>query len=124
MRRMHESLRRGKLVYLNAYDNVNQPHQNVFAFARCIPEETGVIAINFKNYVSTFQLDLKNLLNMFDKSAINFNTMCYIEDWILEEKGDYYFLLEVVSEGYMRTLNVNYLINIAFYFSLLRYPAH
>ena len=106
MRSMHESLRRGSLVYLNAYDIQNQPHPNVFAFARVIPEETGIIAINFKNSVSTFQLDLKNLLNLFDKSVHNFNTMCYIEDWILEEKGDYYFFIEVVSEGYMRTLNV------------------
>jgi hypothetical protein len=107
MRRMHESLRRGKLVYLNAYDTQKIPHPNVFAFARCSPEETGIIAINFKNSVSTFQLDLKNLMSMFDKSKITFNTMCYIEDWILEEKGDYYFFMEVVSEGYMRTLNVN-----------------
>lgn len=106
MRKNHECLRRGKLVYLNAYDSNNNPHSNVFAFARSIPEETVIIAINFKNYISTFQLDLKNLTNLFDKSVINFNTMCYIEDWIIEEKGDYYFLLEVISEGYMRTLTV------------------
>jgi hypothetical protein len=106
MRKNHESLRRGKLVYLNALDANNQQHPHVFAFARVSPEETGIIAINFKNHVSTFQLDLKNLLVNLDKATENFNAMCYIEDWILEEKGDYYFFMEVVSEGYLRTLNV------------------
>jgi|LauGreDrversion4_2_1035121.scaffolds.fasta_scaffold100723_3 hypothetical protein len=124
MRRNHECLRRGKLVYLNALDSNNNPHPNVFAFARSLPEETGIIAINFKNYISTFQLDLNNLTNLFDKSVINFNTMCYIEDWIIEEKGDYYFLLEVISEGYMRTLTVFHLINLALFISLFRYPAY
>jgi hypothetical protein len=106
IRKKHESLRRGKLVYLNAYDNHNKPHSNVFVFARCSQEETGIIAINFKNTISHFELDLKNLINMYDKTNLSFNSMCYIEDWVLEEKGDYYFFIEVISEGYMRTLNV------------------
>lgn len=110
MRKKHESLRRGKLVYLNAYDNNSKPHPNIFAFARYSPEETGIIAINFKNYVSNFELDLKNLLSIFDNSSLSFNTICYIEDWVLEERGDYFFLIEVISEGYMRTLNVKLII--------------
>ena len=102
---MHESLRRGTMVYLNAFDTEKNQHPHVFAFARVTPEETGIIAINFKNHSSSFELDLGNLKQNF-KTNIDFNTMCYIEDWILEEKGDYYFLAEVISEGYMRTLPV------------------
>jgi hypothetical protein len=49
MRSIHESLRRGTMVYLDCFDNNNEQHQNIFAFARHCPEETGIIAINFSN---------------------------------------------------------------------------
>lgn len=49
MRNIHESLRHGAMIYLNAFDINNDPHYNVFAFARFCPEETGIIAINFAN---------------------------------------------------------------------------
>jgi hypothetical protein len=52
-------------------------------------------------------LDLKPLFPLFE-FEINFNSICYIEDWITEEKGDFYFLREVISEGHARTLNVLY----------------
>lgn len=107
MRRKHECLRRGKLLYLNAYDHQHKSHPNVFAFSRYTSEEIGIIAINFKNYVSTFELDLKNIVGIFGQSAVDFNSICYIEDWVLEEKGDYYFISELISKGLMRTLTVN-----------------
>jgi len=47
MRINHEALRNGKLTYLNVYDLNNNIHNNVFAYARSCPEETGIIIINF-----------------------------------------------------------------------------
>lgn len=47
MRNTHESLRNGKLSFLNVYDLNDTIHNNVFAFARSSPEETGIIIINF-----------------------------------------------------------------------------
>lgn len=105
MRSMHESLRYGKLVYLNVYDANNDSHQHVLSFARHLPEETSIIAINFNSNSCSFKLDLKPLFPLFELE-INFNSICYIEDWITEERGDFYFLREVISEGHARTLNV------------------
>jgi hypothetical protein len=48
LRANHKSLRFGDLVYLNAYDNKNNVHPGIFAFARQTPEETGIFAINFR----------------------------------------------------------------------------
>lgn len=45
------------------------------------------------------------ILNLFD-TEINFNSICYIEDWISEEKGDFYFFKEIMSENFIRTLSV------------------
>ena len=112
MRSMHESLRHGNLVYLNVYDSNNDSHYHVLSFARHTPEETSIIAINFHSTSCSFKLDLKPLFPLFEYE-INFNSICYIEDWITEEKGDFYFLREVISEGHARTLNVRlFLINI------------
>lgn len=47
MRISHESLRNGKLVYLNAFDINNNIHSNIFAFSRISEKETGIIIINF-----------------------------------------------------------------------------
>lgn len=107
MRSMHESLRNGRLVYLNIFDSNNDTHSHVLSFARHLPEETSIIAINFSSTSCSFKLDLKPLFPVFEYE-INFNSICYIEDWITEEKGDFYFLREVISEGHSRTLKVTF----------------
>ena len=106
MRAQHESLRHGSLIYLNALDSNNEQHKHVIAFARHSNSETGIIAINFSSQASSFKLDLKPLLPILD-AQLSFNSICYIEDWILEERGDFYFIREAISEGQMRTLAVN-----------------
>ena len=103
MRYTHECLRRGKLIYLNALDNNGNQHFGVFAFARQTPEETGIFAINFSENQTTFKLDLTNLLKVTDAQGnvtdeeLNFNAICYIENWFSEEKGDFYFVRELVQ---------------------------
>ena len=103
MRYLHESLRRGKLIYLNALNNENKPHSGVFAFARQTQDETGIFAINFSDHETNFLLDLSNLIsgeNNGDDLQPNFNSICYIEDWISEERGDYFFMRELI-EGHV-----------------------
>ena len=97
MRYMHESIRRGKLIYLQALDNKGEPHQGILAFARKTEEEIGIFVINFRENETNFSLDLSNLLG----KDIDFNSICYIEDWDNEnEKGEYYFLREL-TEGHL-----------------------
>ena len=89
MRFTHESIRRGKLIYLQALDNSGKPHPGIFAFARQIEEETGIFVINFSENETNFLLDLSSLLG----KDTDYNTICYIEDWDNQnEKGEYYFL--------------------------------
>jgi len=129
MRINHEALRIGKLSYLNVYDLNNNIHNNVFAFARSCTEETGIIIINFHSQTvninlilfslsfflfnflfknkTSFHLDMKPIIQLFD-TQINFNSICYIEDWISEEKGEFYFFKEIVNENLIRTLNVKF----------------
>jgi starch synthase len=38
---------------------------------------------------------------------IHFNSVCYIEDWINETKGDFYFLREVINEDYTRSISAS-----------------
>ena len=104
MRYTHESLRRGKLVYLNALDKNKKVHPGIFCFARETPEETGIFAINFTDQETTFELDLTNLLKVPTEGAdsvsdeqSNFNSICYIEDWSNDGKGDFYFVRELVQ---------------------------
>ena len=103
MRYTHECLRRGKLIYLNALDSNGKQHYGVFAFARQTPDETGIFAINFTENQTTFKLDLTNLLKVTDAQGnvtdeeLNFNSICYIENWFSEEKGDFYFVRELVQ---------------------------
>ena len=102
MRYTHESLRRGKLVYLNALDNNKKVHPGIFCFARETPEETGIFAINFTDQPTTFELDLNNLLKVPTEGSdnpdeSNFNSICYIEDWSSDSKGDFYFVRELVQ---------------------------
>ena len=103
MRYTHECLRRGKLIYLNALDHEGKQHNGVFAFARQTPDETGIFAINFTEHETNFKLDLSNLLKVTDAQGnvtdeeMNFNAICYIENWFSEEKGDFYFVRELVQ---------------------------
>jgi hypothetical protein len=48
---------------------------------------------------------MKPILNSLGAN-INFNSICYIEDWMTEEKGEYYFFKEILSENLIRNLNV------------------
>lgn len=109
MRYTHESLRRGKLIYLNALAGDNKPHDSVFAFARQTPDETGIFAINFGENQTNFLLDLSNLISSDntsnDELQPNFNSICYIEDWISEERGDYFFMRELIEGHVNRKIN-------------------
>jgi hypothetical protein len=106
MRYIHESLRGGNIIFLNCYDLNGDHNYHVFTYARHCAEETGIIAINFHHTPVSYKVDMKPLLKYFDQE-INFNSICYIEDWISEEKGDFYFVREVINESHARVLNVN-----------------
>ena len=100
MRANHNSLKVGELVYLNAYDNNNNVHPGIFAFARKTPEETGIFAINFRDQETNFLLDLSSLLGEDGNS----NSICYIEDWTTKNQGEYYFLRELVQSHVTRKI--------------------
>ena len=94
LRYSHECLRRGKIIYLKALLPGGNEHPGVFAFARQSDEETGIFAINFTGDETNFELDLSNLL---EDENNNFNSICYIEDWLSDEKGDIYFTRELME---------------------------
>ena len=102
MRYTHESLRRGRLVHLDALDHNKKVHPGIFCFARETPEETGIFAINFTDQPVSFEMDLTNLLKVplegegIDEES-NFNSICYIEDWTTDSKGDFYFVREIIE---------------------------
>ena len=97
LRFTHESIRRGKLIYLQALDNSGKPHPGIFAFARQTEEETGIFVINFRENETNFLLDLSSLLG----KDTDYNTICYIEDWDNQnEKGEYFFLREL-TQGHL-----------------------
>jgi hypothetical protein len=48
---------------------------------------------------------MKSLLPLYEQE-INFNSICYIEDWVSEERGDFYFVREIINEYQTRTLMV------------------
>ena len=100
MRQNHKSLKEGKLIYLNAYDNNNHVHPGIFAFARQTPEETGIFAINFRDQETNFLLDLSSLLGENGNS----NSICYIVDWTLKNEGEYYFLRELTQSHVTRKI--------------------
>ena len=100
MRANHKSLKVGELVYLNAYDNNNNVHPGIFAFARKTPEETGIFAINFRDQETNFLLDLSSLLGEDDNS----NSICYIVDWTSNNQGEYYFLRELTQSHVTRKI--------------------
>ena len=100
MRQNHKSLKEGKLIYLNAYDNNNNVHPGIFAFARQTKEETGIFAINFRDQETNFLLDLSSLLGEDGNS----NSICYIVDWTLNNEGEYYFLRELTQSHVTRKI--------------------
>ena len=100
MRQNHKSLKEGKLIYLNAYDNNNNIHPGIFAFARQTKEETGIFAINFRDQETNFLLDLTSLLGENGNS----NSICYIVDWTLNNEGEYYFLKELTQSHVTRKI--------------------
>ncbi len=100
MRANHNSLKTGELIYLNAYDNNNNVHPGIFAFARKTPEETGIFAINFRDKETNFLLDLSSLLGEDGNS----NSICYIVDWTTKNPGEYYFLRELTQSHVNRKI--------------------
>ena len=100
MRANHNSLKVGKLIYLNAFDNNNNVHPGIFAFARKTPEETGIFAINFRDQETNFLLDLSSLLG----EDSNSNSICHIVDWTSNNQGEYYFLRELLQSHVNRKI--------------------
>jgi starch synthase len=96
LRSKHACLKRGKMLYLKAMNNNGQIHPGVLAFARQTEDETGIFAINFRDQESNFLLDLRPLVG----EESNFDTICNIQNWDNEEKGEYFFLREL-SQGRM-----------------------
>ena len=112
LRSKHPCLKRGKMLYLKAMNNNGQIHPGVLAFARQTEEETGIFAINFRDQESNFLLDLKPLVG----EENNFDTICNIQNWDNEEKGEYFFLREL-SQGRM-TRKIGPFSSVCFGFSL------
>ena len=100
MRKNHNCLKVGELVYLNAYDNYNSEVPGILAFARKTPEETGIFAINFREKETNFFLDLSNLFEEEDVSS----SICYTLDWINNNKVEYQLLEDVVKSPVFRII--------------------
>ena len=103
---LHKLLSKGKLIYLNALDNNKEQHKGILAFARQTEEETGIFAINLKDNETNFMLDFSNLFgtDREENEKSNFNTICYIEDWLTDGRGDFYFMRELVNEHVTRKI--------------------
>lgn len=95
-------LRYGDLVILEAKHSEGT-HPHVFAFARFSPSETAIIAINFTDRNVSFYIDMKNLLPLMQKHYPP-NIVVLFNDWILDDKKDYYFLHELISSKMPMTL--------------------
>ena len=93
MRQNHKCLKDGELVFLNVYDNNNNLHPGILAFARKTAEETGIFAINFRDKETNFFIDLSNL---FGKDEDSFS-IYYIEDWTSNNKGVHYFFKDIIK---------------------------
>ena len=93
LRNKHQCLRKGKIIYLKAMNNNGQTHPGVLAFARQTEEETGIFAINFRDQESNFLLDLKPLIG----EESNPDTICFIQNWECDDKGNYFFLRELTQ---------------------------
>ena len=93
MRYNHICLRKGDLIFLKALNNKGETHPGVLAFSRQCKEETGIFAINFREYESNFLLDLSNLLG----DNTNLDTICKIKNWDNDDKEEYFFLRELTQ---------------------------
>ena len=60
MRNKHINLRRRNIIYLKELDNNRKHRQGALFFARKLPEETGIFAINFREHESNFLLNLSS----------------------------------------------------------------
>lgn len=92
LRNDHSVLINGDLIFL--------PHKGsnkVLSFCRNDKDTqtTSIISINFSNKTESLDLDLKPLIERYDLS--NCNAICYIEDWVTNQKGNFYFLLEILN---------------------------
>ena len=103
---LHDILSKGKLIYLDTLNTNKERHQGVLAFARQTEDLTGIFAINLKDEETNFMLDFSNLfgMNREESEKANFNTICYIEDWLTDGRGDFYFMRELVNEHLTRKL--------------------
>ena len=106
LKSLYEILSKGNIIFLEAFDNNKEPHKNILAFARQTEEQTGIFVINLKDYETNFSLDFSNLfgLNHDESEKTNFNTICYIEDWLTDGRGDFYFLREIINEHLTRKI--------------------
>ena len=102
MRYNHICLRKGDLIFLKALNNKGETHPGVLAFSRQCKEETGIFAINFREYESNFLLDLSNLLG----DNTNLDTICKIKNWDNDDKEEYFFLRELTQGRITRTISV------------------
>ena len=103
MRNNHECFQTGELLYLQAldYKNNNAIHPFVFAFARQTKEETGIVVINFNHEISHFRLDLSKILNKYE---INSRSVCFVQNLQTDDKGEYYFVSEIINENFNKSL--------------------
>lgn len=106
LRKEHECFRKGKLVYLKAIDTSdNSSHKHVIAFARETENETGIIVINFSHFISNFKLDFSAILPG-EHVKEDPKSICFVQNWLLEDPGDYHFLAEILNENLTKQLNV------------------
>ena len=93
MRQNHKCLKVGELVFLNVYDNNNNLHPGILAFARKTAKETGIFAINFRDKETNFLLDLSDLFGIYEDSL----SIYYVADWTSNNKGVYYFFKDLIK---------------------------
>ncbi|CAG9314556.1 unnamed protein product [Blepharisma stoltei] len=70
-------------------------HKQVLAFARCLPEEIAIIAINLNEHPVKGWLDLKSLTSYLEKDG---GVVYSIGDWDNPETGDFYFKEELLMD--------------------------
>ncbi len=45
LKSLYEILSKGKIIFLEAFDNNKEPHKNILAFARQTEEQTGIFVL-------------------------------------------------------------------------------
>ena len=98
IRRDHQSLQSGKMIFLN-----HKGSDKIISFARYLKDcDTSIIVLNCSSKVESIELDLNNLKQFFDFS--NCNSICYIDDYVTNQKGQFYFLNEIFNDKHTITL--------------------